>query len=130
VSGVREANSGALGSIQCPGCGEYVALTVEAPMQTADVHATTPGKRWSFVRRPPSGAACPRRGFPLELYRRQHEVDPHAVDRRSCSPVGTVSSFGRSVDGDKSAACRALPSARGRGCSHIPGGWDRAGSGR
>ncbi len=47
-----------------------MALTIEAPKQTADVQATAPGKRWSFVWRPPSGAGCPRRGFPLERYRR------------------------------------------------------------
>ena len=45
----------------------------------------------------------------------QHEMDPHAEDRRSCSPAATVSFSGRSVHGGTLLPCRTLLGAEAAG---------------
>jgi len=56
--------SAAFAGVKCPGCGNYVVPT--APPD--DAAASKPGERFSFVWRPPSGAVCPRCGFPLARF--------------------------------------------------------------
>ncbi len=56
--------SAALSGVNCPGCGNYVVPTMPAD----DTTASKPGERFSFVWRPPSGAVCPRCGFPLARF--------------------------------------------------------------
>ncbi len=111
---VSEAASGAPGSIQCPGCREYVVLTVEAPRAGCGCSrdhirkrlvfrlAATVGRGLSQVR--PSAGALPQR-----------EVDQHAEDRRGFSPAGSVSFSGRSVHGGTLLPWRTLLGAEAAG---------------
>lgn len=68
MSRMSQRISTALAGVKCPGCGKYVMPTVELgePGQQAE-----PGKRWSFVWRPPSGDVCPECRFPLGRYARR-----------------------------------------------------------
>ena len=56
--------SAALSGVKCPGCGNFVVPTMPAD----DTMVSKPGERFSFVWRPPSGAVCPRCGFPLARF--------------------------------------------------------------
>jgi hypothetical protein len=68
---ISERVSAAIAGVKCPGCGEYV-IPSELPMADAvPVDEGGPGKRWSFIWRPPSGRLCPKCNFPLERYARR-----------------------------------------------------------
>ncbi len=63
--------SNALAGVRCPGCGKFVVPTAPPTAANPSADATAPGKRWSFVWRPPSGRVCPECEFPLERYARR-----------------------------------------------------------
>lgn len=63
--------SNALVGVRCPGCGNFVVPRAASPPAGAESGASAPGKRWSFVWRPPSGPVCPECEFPLERYTRR-----------------------------------------------------------
>ena len=68
MSRMSQRISSALVGVKCPGCGKRVTPTVELGEPT---ESSAPGKRWSFVWRPPSGDVCPECRFPLGRYARR-----------------------------------------------------------
>ena len=61
-----------MGGVRCPGCGEFVTPTLHGPTAPpSEAEMSQPGKRWSFVWRPPSGEVCPECGFPLARFARR-----------------------------------------------------------
>lgn len=63
--------SAAVTGVKCPGCGGFVTPTLNVPEQPSEAEMSAPGKRWSFVWRPPSGEVCPECGFPLARFARR-----------------------------------------------------------
>ncbi len=63
--------STAMAGVKCPGCGQYVVPTEIAVDTSSEAGEGGPGKRWSFIWRPPSGRLCPKCSFPLERYARR-----------------------------------------------------------
>ena len=64
--------SAAVTGVKCPGCGSFVTPTLKAPEGPSETEMpSAPGKRWSFVWRPPSGEVCPECGFPLARFARR-----------------------------------------------------------
>jgi len=63
--------SAAVTGVRCPGCGQFVTPTLKAPEGPSEAEMSAPGKRWSFVWRPPSGEVCPECSFPLARFARR-----------------------------------------------------------
>jgi hypothetical protein len=68
MSRLSQRIGSALVGVKCPGCGKHVMPTVELG---EPAESSAPGKRWSFVWRPPSGDVCPECRFPLGRYARR-----------------------------------------------------------
>lgn len=68
---MSERISAVMTGVRCPGCGAFVTPTLAADDVSAEGAPTGPGKRWSFVWRPPSGEVCPECGFPLARFARR-----------------------------------------------------------
>ena len=68
---ISERISAAMTGVKCPGCSGFVTPTLKAPEGPSEEEMSAPGKRWSFVWRPPSGEVCPECGFPLARFARR-----------------------------------------------------------
>lgn len=68
---VSERISAVITGVKCPGCGGFVTPTLKDADAAPETGETGPGKRWSFVWRPPSGEVCPECGFPLARFARR-----------------------------------------------------------
>jgi len=68
---ISERISAAVTGVKCPGCNGFVTPTFKAPEEPSEAEMSAPGKRWSFVWRPPSGEVCPECGFPLARFARR-----------------------------------------------------------
>jgi hypothetical protein len=71
VARISERISAVMTGVRCPGCSAFVTPTMAASDGSAEGAPTGPGKRWSFVWRPPSGEVCPECGFPLARFARR-----------------------------------------------------------
>jgi len=71
VARLSERISAVMTGVRCPGCGAFVTPTMPANGEAAEGVPTGPGKRWSFVWRPPSGEVCPECAFPLARFARR-----------------------------------------------------------
>jgi hypothetical protein len=68
---ISERISAAVTGVKCPGCSQFVTPTIKVPDGPSEAEMSAPGKRWSFVWRPPSGEVCPECGFPLARFARR-----------------------------------------------------------